>query len=67
MSFTFTLPAKEVIITNDSATNNIQFKFKASETGATLKPTETVTLKNVNLRRIILTDSGSPYRIWVIG
>ena len=43
------------------------FKFNESESVATLEPTETVTLRHVSLRQVILNGSDNDYRVWSIG
>jgi len=55
----------KLVVTNDSATQNLQFKFNASETYATLKPTETLSVQ-VHTKEVLLSGSGS-YRIWSFG
>jgi hypothetical protein len=67
VTLTFNLAAKQLIITNDSGSNDLKYKFKANETFATLKPTETITLKYVSLRQIILSGTNNNYRVWGIG
>ena len=57
---------RKIIITNDSATSELKFKFNVSEDFATLRPTETVSLE-VGHRKLIVSGSGVPYRIWGIG
>lgn len=60
---TFNLKPRKIILTNDSASNALTFKFNSSETAATLKPTETITL-NMSSRDIILNSASAPYRLW---
>jgi len=63
---TLNLRARRITITNDSATQDLSFKFNNAETYATLKPTETVSMK-VLTKTIYLNGSNVPYRIWGVG
>ena len=57
--------AQRVIITNDSTSANLQFKFRASADYATLKPTETISVW-LSIREIHLNGTGA-YRAWSMG
>lgn len=61
----FHLRFREMILTNDSGSSDLTFKFNTSETGATLKPTETITMK-ARTNTVILSGSSVPYRLWGI-
>jgi hypothetical protein len=67
VTITFTLRAKKLIITNDSASNNLQYKFKNSEDFATLAPTETESFTDISLTQLTLLGTNVPYRIRAIG
>ena len=62
---TFTRRPRRVTITNNSITNELQFKFKSSETFATLMPTETISLE-VTIKQVLLSGTAD-YRIWGLG
>jgi len=61
-----TRKSRKVIITNDHPTAVLQYKFNASETYATLKGTESLSLYFWT-KTIIINGSNVPYRIWVFG
>lgn len=65
-TITFSHKPRRIIITNDSASNNLEFKFNDSESYATLKPTETITL-DIAHKIVLLQGSSVSYRIWGIG
>lgn len=58
--------SRKIIITNDHPTNDLSYKFNASETAGTLKPTETLSLY-FTTNQIIIDGTNVPYRIWVYG
>ena len=58
--------SRKIIITNDHPTNNLSFKFNASETYGTLRGTETLSILHTT-NQIIINGSNVPYRIWVFG
>jgi len=66
-TITFPWRPKEVQITNDSGTKELKYKFNVSETFRTLKPLETSTLINVNIRTLIISGNGVGYRVWGLG
>ena len=67
-TITFPWPAREVQITNDSKTADLQFKLNLSETYRTLKPYETCTITNMRVPELYISSSASvPYRIWGLG
>ena len=63
---TFKLKPRKVIITNDSTTDNLQFRFNTAFGYATLHPTETITLE-ITSRNLFLIGTNVDYRIWGIG
>lgn len=62
---TFTRRPFRVTITNDSAVNNLQFRFSTEHSWATLKPTETVSMQ-ARPKQIYLSGTAA-YRIWGVG
>ena len=67
-TITFPWPVREVQITNDSVTNNLQYKLNSSETFRTLKPFETSTIQGGRVTELYLSTSASvDYRIWGLG
>lgn len=66
LEITFKWKPRRIIITNDSTSSDLQFKFNESEEYATLKPTETVTL-NVAHKIVLLSGNNTPYRVWGMG
>lgn len=58
--------SRRIVITNDSPSNDMTYKFNSSETAGTLKPTETISLY-FTTNQIIISGTNSPYRIWVYG
>ncbi len=65
---TFALRPRQLIITNDSGANDLQFKFRSSAEYATLRPTETVNLENTMPTHLFLSTTGAAdYRIWAFG
>ena len=63
---TLGLKAARITITNDSATKVLGFKFHTSESYATLKPTETISLQ-FRTKVIYLSGDGVMYRILGVG
>ncbi len=63
---TFKQRPRKIIITNDDAGGNLEFRFNDSETLATLKPTETVTL-DIIAATCTLRGNGVNYRVWGVG
>ena len=66
LTVSFDQSYREVILTNDSGSSEMTFKFNPTETAATLKPTETITMK-MRAKQIILSGTSVPYRVWGIG
>lgn len=56
----------KIILINDSTTKEMTFKFNSSETEATLKPLETITLEMAS-QTVIVNGSNVAYRLWGIG
>ncbi len=65
LTVTFPMKFKRIIITNDSGSNSMTFKFNTSETSATLKPTETISLE-IRGRDVIMNGTSVDYRIIAI-
>jgi hypothetical protein len=65
-TISFPWPAKVLKITNDSATQNIKWKFKSSHPWATLYPEETVSL-DCSIEQLILEGVNYEYRVWALG
>jgi hypothetical protein len=66
LTITFKFKPRKIIITNDSASLDLGFKFNTSEATATLAPTETVSLEFAS-KTLILSANGADYRVWGIG
>jgi len=64
-TISLTRKSRHLVITNDSSSNNLYFKFNASEDYGTLMPTETISLY-LWTNTIYLNGNGN-YRIWVYG
>lgn len=62
---TFTRRPRKVTITNDSSTNELQFRFSSDHSWATLKPTETVSME-ITVKQVYLSGTAA-YRIWGVG
>ena len=62
----FNWKPRRIIITNDSTSGDLKFKFNTSEAYATLKPTETITL-NIAHKIVLLSGNSIPYRVWGMG
>ena len=58
--------SRKLVITNDHPTQTLSYKFNASETFATLKGTESLSLYFWT-KTIIISGTNVPYRIWVFG
>ena len=65
-TITFPWKPKTLQITNDSISNNLQFKFNASETYRTLKPYETYCGEGISIRNLYLSGTVD-YRVWGTG
>jgi len=63
-TLTLTRKSRKIVITNDHPTANLTYKFNASETAATLKGTESLSLY-FTTNQIIINGTNVPYRIWV--
>jgi len=67
VTLNFDLPVKRIMITNDSSTADLQYKFNASRPYSTLKPTEVYSnVITVNTVYLSTTTSVS-YRVWGVG
>jgi hypothetical protein len=65
-TLSLTRKSRKIIITNDHPTNSMSFKFNDSETYATLRGTETISLY-FTTNKIIIDGTNITYRIWVFG
>lgn len=63
---TLKMKSRKIVITNDHPTANLSYKFNSSETYATLKGTESLSLF-FTTKTIIINGTNVPYRIWVFG
>jgi len=67
-TYTFDWKPKRFVLLNDSSTQTLQFRLNPSETYATLKAGETVTVEHVSIRNLYLNSTGNvPYRLWAHG
>jgi hypothetical protein len=65
---TFTPPILELRVINDSATDDLQFKFSPTESYRTLLPLENTIIKGVHVTDVIINSSASvAYRLWGLG
>ena len=65
-TLTFSRRSRKIVIINDHASNDLSYKFNGSETFATLKGTEVLTLY-FSSPQIIIQGTDVPYRIWTYG
>jgi len=65
-TLTLTRRSRHIVITNDHASNDLSFKFNSSETNATVKAGESLSLY-FRASTIIIDGTSVPYRIWVFG
>lgn len=64
----FPVYVRELQITNDASSGNLQYKFNSSETYRTLKPGETSRVENIRTNKLLINATGNvPYRIWGLG
>jgi hypothetical protein len=64
---TFARKSAHITLTNDSTTDNLQFKLNASEDFATLQPSESFDM-DISTRQLYLSTGASvAYRMWVFG
>ena len=64
-TLTLARKSRRMVITNDHATNDLKYKFNASETYGTLKGTESLSVYFTT--NTIFIDGNGNYRIWVYG
>jgi len=62
---TLNRPSRKLVITNDSASETLTFKFNESESAGSLLPTESISLY-FTTRQVILVGA-CDYRIWSFG
>ena len=65
-TLTLVRKSRKLVITNDHPTEDLSYKFNASETSGTLKGTESLSLY-FTTKTIIIDGNNVPYRIWVYG
>ena len=65
-TLTLVRKSRKIIITNDHPTEELQYKFNASETYGTLHGTESISLYFIT-KTIFISGHNAPYRIWVYG
>jgi len=65
-TLTLTRRSRHIVITNDHASADLNYKFNASETNGTVKAGESLSLY-FRTSTIIIDGSSVPYRIWVFG
>ncbi len=69
VTITFDWKARHIVITNDSASRDLEFKFQSGQSFATLKPTETISLY-IHSKTVLLnapSGSATQYRVWAWG
>lgn len=66
LTLTFNNRPRRIVLTNDSASNNMKFKFNDTENFGTLLPTETITLDLI-VKNVYVQGTNIDYRIWGIG
>lgn len=65
-SSTVSLPRSsgKIVLTNDSATQDLTVQFKTGADALTLKPTESLDVY-YRTREVLLAGTSVPYRLWV--
>ena len=69
VTVTFPWKARKVVITNDSSSYELEYKFNASESFGTLKASETISVM-INSREVLLDSPSNntvAYRVWGFG
>jgi len=69
VTITFPWKARRIVVTNDSPTKNLEFKFQSGQSFATLFPTETASQYHRSSTVLLNSPSGSTvtYRVWGYG
>ncbi len=69
VTITFDWKARHIVITNDSSSRDLEFKFQSGQSYATLLPTETVSLYIHSQTVLLNSPSASTvqYRVWAWG
>ena len=62
----FNRRSRHIVITNDHATEDLNFKFNSSETNGTVKAGESFSVY-FRSSEVIIDGTSVPYRIWVFG
>jgi len=65
-SLDFARPSRKIVVTNDSSTKELRFKFNTGEDFGTLRPTETFSA-HMRVLQVIVDGDSVPYRVWAIG
>ncbi len=66
ITVTFPWKARRIVITNDSGSNDLEFKYQPGQDFATLKPTETISA-SLHSQTVLLNSPSAgtvPYRVW---
>ena len=66
VTITFDWKARHIVITNDSGSKDLEFKFQPGQDFATLKPTETISLY-IHSQTVLLNSPSAAtvsYRVW---
>lgn len=69
VTVTFPWKARRIVITNDSASRDLQFKYQSGQDFATLKPTETVSsyIRSSTVLLSAPSSAATQYRVWGYG
>jgi len=62
-TITFAKQSRKVIVTNDSPSEDLLFKFTSAGEFGTLKPTETMDLM-FQTTQVFLSANGANFRVW---
>lgn len=66
ITLTLNRKSRKIAIINDSASNNLLYKFNASESFGTLMPTESLSIY-LTTNQVILDSTSAAYRVWAYG
>jgi len=67
VTHTFKRKSRQIILTNDSGSANLQYKLNGSEDYATLYPTESITMRVTTRDMYLKSTVAVNYRLWVYG
>ena len=59
----FPIPVRYLAITNTSGSQELSWKFREGQDFDMLKPTEIVTMENINVHTVVLSANNGSYRI----